>query len=280
MFFADDDDGQHGWCGPVSIGAALWRVGVDATPEAVARSGGRTPSKLKDGGMSEDRLEKAATASGASVETLVIEDPEDGDRFASTIKARVREGGAAVVSVNYNGGGHDHWVAVIDESGGDFLVVDSNDVDQEGNGVYWWDVDDFVEWAWNGKAWDPEDLKGNYFALLIDGAGPTRTMNAKLHAQLDDEVFVERSDDLRALVERSELTEGEPVSVSDALIRHGPAAIEECSFWTPDSQSELLKDVVRELKTVADARYPRPLLLDEAAFAMSLTALLSRTDHL
>jgi len=156
-------------CGPCSLSACLFVLGISATQRQLAAAAGKPVSVFIDG-VDERGLRRAARAFGVKSEFVLSDDRSKGKEFARSLRAHLRRGNPAILLARH----FEHWVAVIGYLSRQrrFIIVDP----KEKEAVFSrWSEATLIRRAWNlagGKdSYEPDQ----YFAILLsrrDGQAP------------------------------------------------------------------------------------------------------------
>ncbi len=108
-------------CGPCSLSACLFILGISATQRQLAAAAGK-PVSIFAQGVDERELRRAARAFGVRSEFLFSNDRNDGKVFARQLRAHLRKGNPAILLSR----DFEHWVALIGylSKQRKFIVVD------------------------------------------------------------------------------------------------------------------------------------------------------------
>lgn len=156
-------------CGPCSLSACLFILGISATQRQLAASAGRPVSVFTEG-VDERGLRRAARAFGVRSEFVLSDDRTRGKEFARRLRAHLRTGNPAILLSN----DFEHWVALIGylPSERRFIIVDPKAKEKVFSR---WSEVTLLRRAWNaaggGDCYEPDQ----YFAILLsrkDGQPP------------------------------------------------------------------------------------------------------------
>ncbi len=156
-------------CGPCSLSACLFILGISATQRQLAIAAGR-PVSVFTHGVDEQGLRRAARAFGVRSEFVQYEDRSRGLEFARRLRAHLRKGNPAILlSKDF-----EHWVAVIGYLSRQrkFIIVDP----KEKHSVFFrWSERSLIRNAWNVAKGKDLHEPDQYFAILLsrrDGEPP------------------------------------------------------------------------------------------------------------
>ena len=156
-------------CGPCSLSACLFILGISATQRQLAAAAGR-PVSVFTHGVDERGLRRAARASGVRSEFVLFNDREEGKKFARRLRLHLRQGNPAILLSR----DFEHWVAVIGYLSRQrkFIIVDP----KEKRTVFFrWSETSLIRNAWNVAAGKDSYEPDQYFAILLsrrDGQPP------------------------------------------------------------------------------------------------------------
>ncbi len=149
-------------CGPCSLSACLFILGINASQRALATAAGRRVSVFTHG-IDEKGLRRAARVFGVRSEFLLCDRQGDGPQFARQLRAHLSQGNPAVLLIR----DFDHWVAVLGflKSRRQFIIVDTRD---ENSLFRRWTGARLLREAWNRNPPDGDhDEPDQYFAILL-----------------------------------------------------------------------------------------------------------------
>jgi len=156
-------------CGPCSLSACLFILGISATQRQLAAAAGR-PVSVFTHGVDEQGLRRAARAFGVRSEFVQFEDRNRGKEFARRLRGHLRKGNPAILlSKDF-----EHWVAVIGYLSRQrkFIIVDP----KEKRSVFFrWSERSLIRNAWNVATGKDSYEPDQYFAILLsrrDGEPP------------------------------------------------------------------------------------------------------------
>jgi|GEM_PF-763747 hypothetical protein len=156
-------------CGPCSLSACLFILGITATQRQLAAAAGK-PVSIFIHGVDERGLRRAARQFGVRSEFVLIDDRSRGKEFARRLRAHLRQGNPAILLSN----DFEHWVAVIGylSKQRKFIIVDP----KEKRAVFSrWSEATLLRRGWN-EAKGPDSYEpSQYFAILLsrkDGQPP------------------------------------------------------------------------------------------------------------
>jgi hypothetical protein len=156
-------------CGPCSLSACLFILGISATQRQLAAAAGKPVSIFNDG-VDERGLRRAARTFGVRSEFVLFNDQNDGKKFARQLRLHLRKGNPAILLSR----DFEHWVALIGYLSGErkFIIVDPKEKDA----VFFRRSEArLLRNAWNAAADDDSDEPDQYFAILLsrrDGQPP------------------------------------------------------------------------------------------------------------
>ncbi len=155
-------------CGPCSLSACLFILGISATQTQLAAAAGKSVSVFTHG-VDERGLRRAARAFGVRSDFVLLDDRSKGKEFARRLRLHLRQGNPAILLSKH----FDHWVAVIGylTRQRKFIIVDP----KEKTVFFRWSEATLIRNAWNvasgGDSYEPDQ----YFAILLsheDGQPP------------------------------------------------------------------------------------------------------------
>lgn len=151
-------------CGPCSLSACLFVLGITATQRQLAKAAGR-PMRVFAHGVDEKGLRRAAETYGVASEFLLVGERRRGREFATRLRRHLILGNPVIMLV----GNFEHWVAVIAylKDRRRFIVVDP----QDERSVYrLWSEETLIRSGWNvdGASGPPEP--DQFFAILLSRA--------------------------------------------------------------------------------------------------------------
>jgi ABC-type bacteriocin/lantibiotic exporter with double-glycine peptidase domain len=149
---------RHNACAPTSMSSCLAILGIDASPETVARVAG-VPLRASYPGLDEAQLMSAARKLGLTCRGLVQTDKRRGMAWARALRAHVRKGYPAVLLVK----DFRHWVALCGHVDDHFIVMDGLEDERNYNR---WNLTSLLRHAWNSDAADDSE-PDQYYALLV-----------------------------------------------------------------------------------------------------------------
>lgn len=147
-------------CGPCSLSACFFLLGINATQRDVARAAGILPSfKVWKHGLNDKELCRAAGAYGITHRIVFFRKKGWGSLFVKRLRKHLETGNPALLLV----GNLDHWVAVVGflEKEKRFVVLDT---ERNGTLFYRWSRKTLLARAWNIS--DDESEPSQYFAIL------------------------------------------------------------------------------------------------------------------
>ncbi len=148
-------------CGPCSLSACLFILGISATQRRLAAAAGR-PVSVFIHGLDEVGLRRAARAFGVKSEFVLLDDRSRGKEFVRRLRAHLRQSNPAILLTRQ----FDHWVAVIGylASQRKFIIVDP----KEKNAVFFrWSEASLLRNAWNASTEESCYEPDQYFAILL-----------------------------------------------------------------------------------------------------------------
>ena len=149
-------------CGPCSLSACLFILGINASQRQLATAAGRKMKVFADG-IDERGLRRAARVFGVRSEFLLCSRQSDGPKFATRLRAHLSSGNPAILLVR----DFDHWVAAIGflKRRRQFIIVDPKD---EHSLFYRWPGARLLRQAWNHRSPEDEhDEPDQFFAILL-----------------------------------------------------------------------------------------------------------------
>lgn len=156
-------------CGPCSLSACLFILGISATQRQLASAAGK-PVSIFIHGVDERGLRKAAREFGVTSEFVLIDDRARGKEFARRLRTHLRPGNPAILLSR----DFEHWVAVIGYLVGQrrFIIVDP----KEKNAVFSrWSEATLLRNAWNRAEGKDSYEPDQFFTILLsrrDGQAP------------------------------------------------------------------------------------------------------------
>jgi hypothetical protein len=157
-------------CGPCSLSACLFILGISATQRQLAVAAGR-PVSVFTHGVDEVGLRRAARKFKVHSEFVLDGGRENGRAFARRLRAHLRKGNPAILLCRH----FEHWVAVIGYLWRQrrFIIVDP----KEKHAVFFrWSEARLLRHAWNTAGADEQRGEPDqYFAILLsrrDGQTP------------------------------------------------------------------------------------------------------------
>jgi hypothetical protein len=161
-------------CGPCSLSACLFILGISATQRQLAAAAGR-PVSVFVHGVDEKGLRRAAREFGVTSEFLLYDEREQGKEFARRLRAHLRKGNPAILLSR----DFEHWVAAIGYLSGQrrFIIVDPKELQKA---FFRWSEAKLLRHAWNRTGADESREPDQYFAILLsrrDGLPPKWRIN-------------------------------------------------------------------------------------------------------
>lgn len=156
-------------CGPCSLSACLFILGISATQRQLAAAAGK-PVSIFIHGVDEQGLRRAARKFGVRSEFVLIDDRSQGKAFTRRLRSHLRQGNPAILLSN----DFEHWVAVIAYlvPQRKFIIVDP----KEKRAVFSrWSETTLLRRAWNEAKGEDSYEPSQYFAILLsrkDGQPP------------------------------------------------------------------------------------------------------------
>jgi hypothetical protein len=162
-------------CGPCSLSACLFILGISATQRQLAAAAGRPVSAFTHG-VDERGLRRAARTFGVKSEFLKFDDRGKGRQFARRLRSHLREGNPAILLTKH----FDHWVALIGYLSAQrkFIIVDP---ESKGAVFCRWSEATLLRAAWNVTEGEDSYEPSQYFAILLsraDGQAPRWRISA------------------------------------------------------------------------------------------------------
>jgi hypothetical protein len=150
-------------CGPCSLSACLFVLGISATQRQLAAAAGK-PVSVFAHGLDERGLRRAARAFGVKSEFVLCDDRSMGKEFARRLRAHLRKGNPAILLCKH----FDHWVALIGYlvRQRKFIIVDP----KEKTVFFRWSEPTLIRSAWNVASGDDSYEPNQYFAILLSRA--------------------------------------------------------------------------------------------------------------
>lgn len=148
-------------CGPCSLSACLFILGISATQRQLAAAAGK-PVSVFIHGVDERGLRRAARVFGVKSEYVLIDDRNRGKEFARRLRLHLRAGNPAILLSRH----FEHWVAVIGYLAKQrkFIIADP----KEKNAVFFrWSEPKLLRNAWNVAAGEDSYEPNQYFAILL-----------------------------------------------------------------------------------------------------------------
>jgi hypothetical protein len=148
-------------CGPCSLSACLFILGINATQRQLAKAAGR-PVRVFVHGVDERGLRRAAEAYGVTSEFLTLGDRHRGREFATRLRRHLASGSPAIMLAR----NFEHWVAVIGylRQSHKFIVIDPKG---EKSVFRRWSEQTLIRSGWN-TASAPESVEHDqFFAILL-----------------------------------------------------------------------------------------------------------------
>lgn len=149
-------------CGPCSLSACLFILGIPATQRQLAKAAGR-PVSVFVHGVDEGGLRRAARKFGVRSEFVIMKAREEGRLFARAIRSHLRFGNPVILLSR----DFEHWIAAIGylPKQRRFIVVDP----KEKNAVFFrWSEDRLIREAWNRNGTKTlSEEPDQYFAILL-----------------------------------------------------------------------------------------------------------------
>jgi len=235
-------------CGPFALKHALLVHGILAPEQSIARAAGTTWH-----GTDETRLAKAARRYGCDLLTIRKMDPS---RARRELVSYVRGGTPCLLCIDE----WDHWVTLVKEEKGQFILLDSNDPA----------VLVIASWPQLKRMWayheadeyDPEMVYTVYDLHPLVPRGRVRTrakfsLERARHlrhkanrefAQLWDEYV----NDLLAICRPRTARSTRAISVGEFLRRHQSMILEQLDYWHGDINRMAARRVLDRMHFVAD----------------------------
>jgi hypothetical protein len=156
-------------CGPCSLSACLFILGINATQRQLAKAAGR-PMRVFAHGIDEEGLRRAAENYGVDSEFMTVEERRQGRAFATRLRRHLAAGNPAIMLVGH----FEHWVAVIGylKSRHRFIIVDPRD---ESSVFRLWSEQTLIQRGWNADGAAGGEEPDQFFAILLaraDGGEP------------------------------------------------------------------------------------------------------------
>lgn len=148
-------------CGPCSLSASLFILGISATQRQLAAAAGK-PVSIFNHGVDEQGLRRAARAFGVKSEFVCVKDRSDGKQFARQLRLHLRQGNSAIMLSR----DFEHWVAPIGylTKQRKFIIVDP----KEKHAVFFrWSEARLLRSAWNKSSGPDANEPDQYFAILL-----------------------------------------------------------------------------------------------------------------
>jgi hypothetical protein len=258
-------------CGPYALKHALIMLGVlldERKITKVARSNGS--------GTDERSLARAARRFGCDLQEIRMNDPENARR---ELAGFLRNGIPCLICVHQ----WKHWVAVVKEEKGKFLLLDSEEAAVL-TIVSWKQLKAMWEFPMDNEDEPPQEetlydlyplsprfrvqVRANF--SLSRARYLRRPENRELAIQWDE--YLE--DLLRICKPRNPLSE-HVVSLGEFLRRHEGMIVDQIAYWHGKIESKAVRKVLRSLRFVADTHGLVVHLDDEKRAIAGLTALLA-----
>lgn len=156
-------------CGPCSLSACLFTLGISATQRQLAAAAGK-PVSVFTKGVDERGLRRAAKAFGVKSEFVLASERSQGKEFVRRLRSHLRRGNPAILLCRH----FEHWVAAIGylTRQRKFIIVDP----KEKNAVFFrWSEATLIRSAWNVATGEDSYEPDQYFAILLsrrDGQPP------------------------------------------------------------------------------------------------------------
>lgn len=148
-------------CGPCSLSACLFILGISATQRRLAAAAGR-PLSVFIHGVDEVGLRRAARAFGVKSDFVLFDDRDQGKQFVRRLRDHLRQANPAILLTKQ----FDHWVAVIGYLARQrrFIIVDP----KEKSAVFSrWSEANLLKNAWNASTEENPYEPDQYFAILL-----------------------------------------------------------------------------------------------------------------
>jgi hypothetical protein len=148
-------------CGPCSLSACLFILGISATQRQLAAAAGR-PVSVFTHGVDERGLRRAARACGVQSEFVLFDDRSRGSEFARRLRSHLRKGNPGILLSR----DFEHWVAMIGYLSRQrkFIIVDP----KEKRAVFFrWSETSLIRNAWNVATGTDSYEPDQYFAILL-----------------------------------------------------------------------------------------------------------------
>jgi hypothetical protein len=258
-------------CGPYALKHALIMLGVLVDERKITKIAGSDGS-----GTDERSLARAARKFGCDLQEIRLEDPVDARR---ELTGFLRSGIPCLLCVH----SWKHWVAVVREEKGKFLLLDSEE-EAVLTIVGWEELSTMWEFSMRNGDEDPEtetlydlyplcprfrvQVRANF--SLSRARYLRRPGNRELAQQWDE--YLE--DLLRICKPRNPLSE-HVVSLGEFLRRHEGMIVDQIGYWHGKIESKAVRKVLRSLRFVADTHGLVVNLDDEKRAIAGLTALLA-----
>ena len=155
-------------CGPCSLSACLFILGISATQRQLAAAAGKPVSIFTDG-LDERELRHAARTFGVRSEFILCNDRNAGKEFARQLRTHLRKGNPAILLSR----DFEHWVALIGYLSVErkFIIVDP----KEKTVFFRRSEARLLRMAWNTGPQEDSGEPDQYFAILLsrrDGQPP------------------------------------------------------------------------------------------------------------
>ena len=150
-------------CGPCSLSACLFILGISATQTQLAAAAGKSVCVFTHG-VDERGLRRAARAFGVKSEFVLYEERSKGKEFTRRLRSHLRQGNPAILlSKDF-----EHWVAVIGylTRQRKFIIVDP----KERTVFFRWSELTLIRNAWNVAEAEDSYEPDQYFAILLSRA--------------------------------------------------------------------------------------------------------------
>ncbi|NUQ64112.1 MAG: C39 family peptidase [Pirellulales bacterium] len=155
-------------CGPCSLSACLFVLGISATQTQLAAAAGKSVSVFTHG-VDERGLRRAAKTFGVRSDFVLYNDRAKGNEFARRLRSHLRQGSPGILLSKH----FEHWVAVIGYLARQrkFIIVDP-----KAKTVFFrWSEATLIRNAWNVAEGEDSYEPDQYFAILLsrsDGEPP------------------------------------------------------------------------------------------------------------
>ncbi len=258
-------------CGPYALMHALIMLGVlvdERKITKVARSNGS--------GTNERSLARAARRFGCDLREIRLTDPEDARR---ELTAYLRSGIPCLLCVHE----WKHWVAVVKEEKGKFLLLDSEDAAvltivswKQLRAMWEFSIDNDDEPPEEETLFDLYPLSPRFRVQVRANfsLGRARYLRRRGNRELARQWDEYLEDLLRICKPRYPLSE-HVVSLGEFLRRHEGMIVDQIGYWHGKIESTAVRKVLRSLRFVADTHGLVVHLDDEKRAIAGLTALLA-----